>query len=108
MIWFGLGFFVRYLGLFWGFFLKRHFALMGAQCKIRFYSLILAGFSNTFLNGTEGVFHVEVLMVAEECKMPHAHPRSCCQLLCSTLTLPHCGHGAVIHSQVMLQVAAGA
>lgn len=100
MIWF--------VWLFCFVFFKQHVALMGTQCKRHFYSLILAGFSHTFLSGTEGVFHFEILVVAEKCKVPHVHPKRSCQLLCSTLTLPHREHRAVIHSQVMLQVAAGA
>lgn len=65
---------------------------MGAQCKIHFYSTIPAGFSHTFLRGTECVFHFEVLMMAEECKVHRAHLERRWLILYSTLTLPHCGY----------------
>ena len=71
---------------------------MGTQCKIHFYSTIPAGFSNTFLRGTVCVFRFEVLMMAEECEVHHAHLAGRWLILYSTLTLPRCGYYLIIQS----------
>lgn len=81
---------------------------MGTWCKKQFYSRIPTGFSNTFHRGTLCVFHFKVLMIAEECEVHCGHLERRWLILYSTLTLPRCGYYAVIHSEVLLQVPAGA